>query len=136
MSPVFVAERSTSDLVSQLGVNGDDFAASFICPVYTPNVSVTVEAGDVLGACVFNPSGDDNKQLDIVGNRLTNLGMLMKTGSSGCDINAVPSTVTSASLQDSSSLVLHLYANIGRESNTPFKLIVLYIALLCILLIL
>ena len=131
MSPVFVAERSTSNLVSQLGVNGDDFAGPFNCAVYTPNVPVTVEAGDVLGACVFNPSGGDNKQLDIVGNRLTSLGMLMKTGVNGCGMNTVPSTVTSTSLQDSSSLVLHLYANIG---NTPFKkYIVSRVAILCIL---
>ena len=138
MSPVFVAERSTSDLVSLLGVSGNDFTVSFRCDVYTPNVPVTVEAGDVLGACVFDPSGDDNEQLDIVGNRFTSLGMLMKTGSNGCGINTVPSSVTSASLQDSSSLALHLYANIGRESNTPFKHNYYYkvccvVALLCVL---
>ena len=118
MSPVFVAELSTSDLVSQLGEDDDELVGTFSCAVYTPNVPVTMEAGDVLGACVFNPSGGDRKQLDIVGNRITNLGMLMRTGDNGCGINTVPSSVTSASLQDSSSLALHLYANIG---NTPFK---------------
>ena len=102
-------------------------ATLFSCADYTPNEPFIVEAGDIVGACVFNPSGGSNEQLDIVGNRLTSLGILMRTGDNGCDINAVPSSINSASLEDSSTLALHLYANFIGNTHNVFISIVNFI---------
>ena len=72
-----------------------------------------MEAGDVLGACVFNPPSDDRKQLDTVGEYTSDLSMLMSTDKTGCGCDAVPSSTPSSSLVNSFDRVLHLYANIG-----------------------
>ena len=105
-SPVFQVERT-----------GSEFIGTFNCPVYTLNEPVTVEAGDVLGACVFDPSGRNHKQLDIVGEHSSDLSMLMSTNDDDCgrDPAAVPSTVSSSSLDNAFDRVLHLYANIGKK---------------------
>ena len=105
-SPVFQVERT-----------GADFLGFFGCPVYRLNEPVTVEAGDVLGACVFDPRGSNHKQLDIVGEHSSDLSMLISTDDGGCDRDpaAVPSTVSSSSLGNVFDRVLHLYANIGKK---------------------
>ena len=111
VSPVFVAEKTRIEIENQLGFDDDEFTEFFGCVDYPLNESITIEAGDVLGACVFIPSGDSGiRELDIVGGKGSSQGMLMRTPPSDCGLNALPSNVTS--LSASSNRVLHLHANI------------------------
>ena len=89
-----------------LGDNGD-----FGCTTLTPVVPVTVQAGDVIGACVFDPP-DNILQNDIVGEIDDSDRYLMTTGTNGCGDAAVPSTVNSLNRRD--SRVLHIHADIGK----------------------
>ena len=108
VSSVFIAERTSSDVTTDL--DGEDFA----CMNLTVNDTVPVNAGDVLGACISDPSGGV-RQLDIVG-RLrdgeSGSSMLLRTdGVTGYTPDSVPSSVIPSKL--SGSRLLHLYANIG-----------------------
>ena len=82
----------------------------------TVNVSdfdVDIEAGDVLGACVFNPSGGPNRRLLIVGQ--ASGYSLMEMNSTGCSLDAMPSNVSTSDLSNVNSRLLHVYANITRK---------------------
>ena len=69
-----------------------------------------IEAGDVLGACVFNPSGGPNHRLLIVGE--ASGYSLMEMNSTGCSLDAMPSNVSTSDLSNVNSRLLHVYANI------------------------
>ena len=75
---------------------------------------LTVQAGDVLGACVFDPANSENygrHQLDVVGE--TEGESLLGMSSSGCTTDALPSSIPVSQLSMVSSRRLHIYANIG-----------------------
>ena len=91
---------------TDLGDDGD-----FGCTTLTPVDPVTVQAGDVIGACVFDPPGSI-RQNDVVGVFDDSNRYLMTTGINGCDDAAVPSTVNS--LSTTNSCVLHIHADIGK----------------------
>ena len=77
----------------------------------TVNVSdFDIEAGDVLGACVFNPSGGQNRRLLIVGE--ASGYSLMEMSSTGCSLDAMPPNVAISDLSNVDSRLLHVYANI------------------------
>ena len=107
VSSVFIAERTSSDVTTDL--DGEDFA----CMNLTLNDTVPVNAGDVLGACISDPSGGV-RQLDIVGRLIdgeSHSSMLLRAGVTGCTPDSVPSSVIPS--KTSGSRLLHLYANIG-----------------------
>ena len=79
------------------------------------NVSVnafTIEAGDIVGACVYDPEDTQIRQLDIVGRVATGYS-LMRTdnGFSQCEYS-LPSNISRNQLSNRKSRILHLYANI------------------------
>ena len=107
VSSVFIAERTSSDVTTDL--DGEDFA----CVNLTVNDTVPVNAGDVLGACVTDPSGVV-RHLDIVGTHRDGergSSMLLRTDGVGCTPDSVPSSVIPTKMSE--SRLLHLYANIG-----------------------
>lgn len=104
VSSVFVAERTSSDVMTDLG------GGSFTCVDVTVN-AVPVEAGDMLGACIADPQGVTRK-LDIIGRIGSRSSRLLRAGVSGCSPNSVPSSVIPS--VTSQSRRLHLYANIGK----------------------
>ena len=82
------------------------------------NEPVTVNPGDVLGACVFDPPGSSVYPLDVVRSASSSDELLRAdSGSSGCTDTAVPSSITSSSLSTRTSRVLHLHATIGKNTT-------------------
>ena len=91
---------------------------SFGCTNLTLEDPVTVQAGDVIGACVFDPPGNDTLQNDIVGVIDDSNRYLMTAGTNGCGDAAVPQNVSSLSTRN--SRVLHIHADIGKLHVTTF----------------
>ena len=92
---------------------------------------LTVQAGDILGACVFDPIDGDNydrRQLDVVGEAEMDGEFLLGMSSSGrCTTDALPSNIPISQLSMVSSRRLHIYANIG---NHNYQLIIIMTAIL------
>ena len=77
----------------------------------------TVHAGDVIGACVFNPSGGDKKQLNIVSNvagNSHNLRLYMARSCRNGDSLNFPSVIMTSELSAVNSMRLHISANISK----------------------
>ena len=75
---------------------------------------LAVQAGDVLGACVFNPEDGNfftRDQLDVVG-RVSGESLL-RMGAGDCSTTALPTTIQTSQLSTVNSRRLHIYAIIG-----------------------
>ena len=105
------ALRARRAIGTGLGPGG--IFSSFGCTNLTLEDPVTVQAGDVIGACVFDPPDDDTLQNDVVGEIDDSNRYLMTSGTNGCGDAAVPSIVNSLEQRD--SRVLHIHAEIGTE---------------------
>ena len=76
----------------------------------------SIQAGDVIGACVFDPEDSENfnrRQLDIVGE--IDGQSLLGMSSSGCTTDSLPLNIPIYQLSTVSSSHLYLYANIGNQ---------------------
>lgn len=94
--------------------------SSFVCGILDVN-DFTIEAGDLVGACIFDPidneaNGRFRSQLDIVGETVLTSGypLLRMTDVSACAVglNQLPSSIPNNMLSVAESRVLHLYADI------------------------
>ncbi len=120
-SPITIQE-SAAELQTKLNADADNF----VCSELTLDQPVSVLAGDVLGACVFDPpnsNGVTTYRLDIVSRG--NNEDLVRTSTNpgvpiGCGANVVPSTFVEgpSGTGTSGSRSLHLWANIGKLSCT------------------
>ena len=122
ISSMFTAVRATGLLaaVDSTGIiDGSIQQDGFNCYddfIDTDASPLTVQAGDVLGACVFDPVNSENydrRQLDIVGE--TEGESLLGMSTSGCTTDALPSSIPVSQLSMVSSRRLHIYANIGNQ---------------------
>ena len=122
VSEMFRAIRTVSTFTNALDVDGEIEQGGFNC--YTDSIDVgesplTIQAGDILGACVFNP-----EDMQLVVNRFplyvvgeTSTGeTLLQMDTAGCSREAIPSDVeiSSEQLSTLNSKRLHIYANIGK----------------------
>ena len=114
ISPVFVVQRTLSDVTTELGGGG------FVCVDFTVNDHVPVNTGDVLGACIFDPSGS-TRQLDIVGNADAGTSMLLRDENNDCSSGSLLSTVTPPDTVR--NRLLHLYANIGNNIQPYYSIV-------------
>ena len=90
---------------------------SHICFNFQPSQAIEVQAGDVIGACIYTPTDElggvtHREQLDVVGQNAGADRFLMVTSNSGCGDSSVPSPVSS--LTRINSLVLQIYADISK----------------------
>ena len=117
-------ERFTD--IDGTGVDGEILEGGFNCyndSIDTGNSPLTVQAGDILGACVFDPENIvrgtrvtlNRLQLDIVGD-VSGQSLLQTTDTSECSTVAIPSNIPANQLSAQSSRRLHLYANIGNSN--------------------
>ena len=67
----------------------------------------TIEADDIVGACVFNPSQNNRERMDIVSE--ANGYSLMQINTR-CGYNSIPRTISSSQLSTVDSRLLHLSA--------------------------
>ena len=88
---------------------------------------LTIQAGDVVGVCVFDPDNEqstDRRQLDVVGEVAGESLLMMDTN--GCSREALPMDISSNNLSPIESRRLHIYANIS------MCVIVLDLCVICI----
>lgn len=93
--------------------------SSFMCDILDVK-DFTIEAGDIVGACVFDPIDSETrfrKQLDIVGG-VSGYSLLQMNDVSACAVglNKLPSNISNSILSVIDSRVLHLYADIESKS--------------------
>ena len=124
VSGIFRAIRTNVDYTNIPGIDGEIAQGAFSC--YTDALDVgtsplSIQAGDILGACVFDPDGDivilDNDvlitlPLDVVGEASGE--SLLQMGTDGCSRQALPSDIPANQLTALNSRRLHIYANIGK----------------------
>lgn len=90
---------------------------SFTCLTYNPGLAIVIQAGDMIGACVYDPPNEggllgSRVQLDVVGQDAGVDRFLMKAvDNTGCGNTAVPDSVNGLTRAD--ALVLHIKAIIG-----------------------
>ena len=84
-----------------------------------------IQAGDVLGACIFEPA-DTNRQtrgqLDIVG-EASGYSLLEMNDVSGCTTSTIPSDISRSQLSIVNSRILYLYADIASKCILDLTLI-------------
>ena len=101
-------------------VDGDIEQGGFNCyndSIDVGNSSLTIQAGDILGSCVFDPEDDQfpvvaRIQLDVVGE--VNGESLLQVDTTGCSRTSIPSDILTNQLSTVNSRRLHIYANIGK----------------------
>ena len=110
----------------QAGVDGEIVEGGFNCyndSIDTGNSPLTVQAGDILSACVFDPENlafvVNRLQLDIVGESESSGQSLLQMDTTGCTTEAIPSNIPANELSTQNSRTLHLYANIGISVYGP-----------------
>ena len=84
------------------------------------NPDFEVEAGDVVGVCIFDPDGPggNRRQLDLIGQ--TSGYSLMGRSADGCSRTTIPSTISSSQLSVISQRILHIYADITGMSKLKY----------------
>jgi hypothetical protein len=96
-------------VVSWRGRNIKALSQSFNCFNSSIN-DFTIEAGDIVGGCIYDPSGPP-RQLDTVG-QTTGHSLMRMNDESECNDNSLPTNVLSSRLSNIDSRILHVYATI------------------------
>ena len=122
VSQMFSAVRTVERFVSPQFpvVDGEIVEGGFNCYEDVAGSLLTIQVGDILGACVFNPGnaiGVDRLPLDVVG--VASGESLLQMGTDGCSRENIPSDIPGNQLTILNSRRLHIYANIGKLSCTP-----------------
>ena len=128
VSEMFQAVRATTvpssgssftNLVDSAVIDGRMQQEDFMCYSDTvDNSPLLVQAGDVIGACVFNPEDAGRSftrsQLDVVGEAEEGslLQMSIRSGENGCTIDKIPSNIRVNDLSQQNNKRLHIHANI------------------------
>ena len=119
VSDTFSAVQASGSflLVFGDGIDGLVQVNNFTCYNDSIDASLTVQAGDVIGACVFDPEDVNTLvtrlQLNVVGRSGSANSQLMQMDVTGCTVDALPPSVSTASLTLTNSTALHIYAMIG-----------------------
>ena len=121
-STTFAAYRATDtgyQRVSNVNVvswSGHDIINTLSQSFNCFNISVNdfiIEAGDIVGGCVYNPDGGSTRQLDIVGQNAAGYSLMQMNDESQCEQNSLPMSISSRQLGNiRNSRILHVYASI------------------------
>ena len=87
---------------------------------------LTVQAGDFLGACVFDPVDQpamNRRQLDVVGE--VSGESLLAMGAGGCSLTEMPFSIPVNQLTNVNSRRMHIYANLGKLAIF-FEILLMY----------
>ena len=125
VSEMFSAVRTIEGFVTlRAFIDGEIAQGGFNC--YNDSIDVgdsplIIQAGDILGACVFDPEDDRGLfggvfvarlPLDVAGEASGD--SLLQMGTTGCSRTNIPSDVSTNQLSTINSRRLHIYANIGK----------------------
>ena len=128
VSEMFRAVRTTTGLGD--AADGRNQLLGFNC--YTDIIDVgdsplTIHAGDIIGACVFDPDDEtlfNRLQLNIVGEVRGTGESLMRvdvgdeSNEVSCTMDAIPSDISRSVLREQNNRRLHIYANIEPGKKT------------------
>ena len=118
VSEMFSAVRTGERCVGRPGIeDGEIEQGGFSCYEDTHGTGdslVTVQAGDILGACVFDPDGNRRFPLDIVGEVSGELLLAMDTVD-GCTRDNLPMSISATDLSSINSRRMHLHANVSKK---------------------
>ena len=129
VSGIFSAVRATADVIrNNLEPLADGLIqeGGFLCyndSVDTSNSPLPVQAGDIIGACVFDPQDGiilTRRQLHIVGEGFGEV--LENYVTDACTTDTIPSSILRSDFQIRNNRMLHIYANIGIRIVTIFYL--------------
>ena len=127
ISGILSAVRSTAGLIilnADPPTDGRIQNGGFMCyndSVNTSDSPLTIQAGDIIGACVFDPqdgTGFARRQLDIVGQVSGESLLQVDLPDDACTMDAIPSSILRSDLQNHNDRRLHIYANIEPGNNT------------------
>ena len=106
--------RVTEDQVRS--VASDNFtSSSIICSKFTLDQPLPIEAGEVLGVCIFDPPGNTIHSLNLVGSVGTDTSDLLRLRPApDCTETSVPRSIDDSHSDHISNKAIYLYANIGR----------------------
>ena len=103
---------SNVTVVSWRGSDINDLSQNFNCFNISVN-NFTIEAGDIVGGCVYDPTGTGSRQLDIVGQNAAGYSLMQMDDESQCRKKSLPLSISSNQLGSIlDSTILHVYANI------------------------
>ena len=96
----------------------DALQSGFNCDSYNLTSIVDMQVGDVIGACIFDPTLKSGRRLNLVAtNRDGGYKMLYKDRDTvDCDTDVLPEVVTDLSM-DQDLKILHVYAQIGKNKS-------------------
>ena len=122
VSGVFRAIRAIAKFTIDPIIDGEIAQGGFNCFddfIDARDSPVSIQAGDILGACVFDPNDlfplITRLPLDVIGEvsgESTTPSLQM--GTTGCSLNAIPSSISANQLSILNSTRLHIHANIGK----------------------
>ena len=116
VSEIFFAIVSTRNIAESDSVDAPVQQNGFTCFDDSTDSPVMVQAGDIVGACVFRPPdfSDDvsTRQLDVVG-EINGESLQEMSDVSGCSNDSIPSNIQTSDLSTRNSRRLHIYAIIG-----------------------
>jgi hypothetical protein len=110
----------TVTVVSWSGRDINALSRSFNCFNISVTNNFTIEARDVVGACVYDPAGGGStRQLDIVGWNAAGYSLMRMNDESQCNNNLLSSNVFNSEVSSSyiTSRILHLYATITGNNS-------------------
>ena len=129
VSEMFRAIRTVTNFISVEEADGEIAQGGFNCYNDSINSPLTIQAGDILGVCVFTPDnsfGINRFPLDVIG-EASGESLLQMTGTSDCSREDIPSDIDISANQflTLNSRRLHIYANIGKlcESHSNHVLV-------------
>ena len=116
VSEIFRAVRTVQMFTSDDVVDGEIVEDGFNCyddSIDVGNSPLTIQAGDILGACVFDP--EDINFLGFVVNRLqldivdiASGQSLLQMDTTGCTMEAIPSNITANQLSTQNLSLIHI----------------------------
>ena len=126
ISETFSALRTVQRFIPHFPIiDGEIAQGGFNCYADSINADdspLTVEAGDIIGACVFDPEDGfrinnitiivTRLQLDVVGEASGE--SLLQMGTTGCSRKDIPSDILASRFSTINSRRLHIYANVGK----------------------
>ena len=136
VSGIFSAVRATEGVITfnrEPLVDGQIQERGFMCYNNSIDISespLTVQVGDIIGACVFEPQdgsfGLTRQELNIVGEMRGESLMEVNADNVGCTMETIPPSILHSALQNRNNRRLHIYANIGNVYDSIILLSIIH----------
>ena len=106
-----IVESSQCTFTVDFPTQSNGFTCQYLDLSMSRNGQFDIEAGDIVGACIFNPSQGDRERMDIV-SEANGYSLMRLPSNTFCGYNSIPRTISSSQLLIVNSRLLHLSATI------------------------